>query len=112
MVKIIGFPFSTSALRPLVVLEELGIEYELVIPKDLQKAALVDQFLSVETTTFDRPSSTILFEEIFTKYAGNETNVENVKGAKEKLGKVLDDYEKLLEGKDYLAGEYSLADIA
>ena len=35
----------------------------ILIPKDLQKASLVEQFLSVENCKFDKPSSIIIHEE-------------------------------------------------
>src|SRR2546423_734315 len=84
----------------------------ILIPKDLQKASLVEQFLSVENCKFDKPSSIIIHEENYANFHGKETNVERVKQEKEELEKVLDVYEKLLEGKEYLTGEYSLADLS
>jgi glutathione S-transferase len=82
-----------------------------LIPSDPQKAALVDQFLSVGNSYFDGHVCRINAQEIYVKYRGGTTNPEIVKEAREELNNVLDIYEKLLEGKDYIAGEYSLADI-
>ncbi|EXX77120.1 hypothetical protein RirG_026760 [Rhizophagus irregularis DAOM 197198w] len=48
---------------------------------------------------------------IFAKRRGNEPDLKIVNEAREELEKVLDVYEKLLEGKDYLTGEFSLADL-
>nr|CAG8490944.1 3737_t:CDS:2 [Entrophospora candida] len=84
---------------------------KILVPKDIQKASLVEQYLSVESLYFDIPTSTINYEEVINKYHGKEANAEKVKEAKEKLENTLDIYEKFLEGKDYLIGEYSLADI-
>nr|CAG8525491.1 855_t:CDS:2 [Entrophospora candida] len=85
----------------------------ILIPKDLQKATLVEQFLSVESLYFDQPSLTIVFEEYIAKRMMNsEPNTKKVKEAKENIEPVLDVYEKFLKGKDYLSGEYSLADLA
>ena len=50
-------------------------------------------------------------QEIYVKYMGGTTNPEIVKEAREEIGNVLDIYEKFLEGKNYIAGEFSLADI-
>ncbi|CAJ0837468.1 13301_t:CDS:2 [Entrophospora sp. SA101] len=84
----------------------------ILIPKDIQKAALVEQYLSVESLYFDLPSTAINFEEIVAvKYMNREADAEKVKEAKEKIENTLDIYEKFLEGKDYLIGEYSLADL-
>ena len=54
----------------------------ILIPSNPQKAALVDT-----------------------------NNLEVVKEACEEISNILDIYEKLLEGKDYIAGEFSLADV-
>ncbi|GBB89343.1 hypothetical protein RclHR1_01600015 [Rhizophagus clarus] len=83
-----------------------------LIPSDVQKAALVEQFISVETSYYDGPVSKLVAQEVFTKFHGKTPDPEIVKEAREEIGKVLDIYEKLLEGKDYLTGEFSLADIS
>ncbi|CAJ0899404.1 16090_t:CDS:2 [Entrophospora sp. SA101] len=112
-IKIIGFGKSPITLRVILTLQELGTKNStILIPKDIQKAALVEQYLSVKNLYFEIPSTTINFEEIVAvKYMGKEANAEKVKEAKEKLEQTLDVYEKFLEGKDYLTGEYSLANI-
>ncbi|CAJ0824122.1 13208_t:CDS:2 [Entrophospora sp. SA101] len=84
----------------------------ILIPKDIQKAALVEQYLSVESLYFEISSTAINYEEVIvTKYQGKEANAEKIKESKEKIEQTLDIYEKLLEGKDYLIGEFSLADL-
>ena len=81
------------------------------MPSDAQKAALVDQYISVENSYFSTPVSKLIGQEIYVKIRGGTTNPEIVKEACEEIGNVLDIYEKFLEGKDYIAGEFSLADI-
>ena len=84
----------------------------ILIPTDPQKAALVNQFLSVESSYFSGgPVGKLVVQEIYSKFRGGTKNPEIIKEAREELNNVLDIYEKLLEGKDYIAGEYSLADI-
>ncbi|CAG8559339.1 20186_t:CDS:2 [Racocetra persica] len=84
----------------------------ILIPNDVHKAGLVEQYISYESFYYDPPVSTIVFEEVFAKkYVGNEPNAEAIKQSREDLSKVLDVYEKLLEGKEYLTGEFSLVDI-
>ncbi|CAG8509938.1 3918_t:CDS:2 [Funneliformis caledonium] len=78
---------------------------------DLRKAALVDQFISIEYSNYDEAIKKIAVEEIYTKFNGKTPVQENIIAGREALSKVLDVYEKLLEGKDYLAGDFSLADI-
>ena len=83
-----------------------------LIPSDIQKAALVDQFVSVETSYYQGPALIKLCKELLTAiFRGVTADPEIVKEAREEINQVLDVYEKLLEGKDYLAGEFSLADL-
>ncbi|RIA83762.1 glutathione S-transferase [Glomus cerebriforme] len=82
-----------------------------LIPSDVQKAALVNQYISVETSYFTDPLKKLFYQEIFSKRHGQPVDPEIIKVAREEINKVLDVYEKLLEGKDYLTGEFSLADI-
>ncbi|CAG8742450.1 4846_t:CDS:2 [Funneliformis caledonium] len=83
----------------------------ILIPTDLQKAALVNQFISVGYSYFSDPAKKLISQEFNEKHEGVAKDPEVVKEACEELNKVFDIYEKLLEGKDYLAGEFSLADI-
>ncbi|RIA83115.1 glutathione S-transferase [Glomus cerebriforme] len=82
-----------------------------LIPSDVQKAALVEQFISVEISYYNGPVTKLVAQEVFTKFRGGSPDPEIVKEAREEINKVLDVYEKLLEGKDYLTGEFSLADL-
>lgn len=84
----------------------------ILIPSDVKKAALVEQFLSVESSYFDPALYKLVNQEVFVKYRGGSSDPEIVKAAREEIDKVLDVYEKLLEGKDYLIGEFSLADLS
>ncbi|CAB4439712.1 unnamed protein product [Rhizophagus irregularis] len=83
----------------------------ILIPSDVQKAALVEQFISVEISYYFPPLFKLLTQLIAVRRQGNEPDLKIVEEAREELGKTLDVYEKLLEGKDYLTGEFSLADI-
>ncbi|CAG8745437.1 11680_t:CDS:2, partial [Dentiscutata erythropus] len=82
-----------------------------LIPDDINKAAIVEQYLSYETSYYDPPLSKILYQEVVNKMYGKPTDEAVVKQALEETEKVLDIYEKVLEGKDYLTGEYSFADL-
>ncbi|CAB4386538.1 unnamed protein product [Rhizophagus irregularis] len=82
-----------------------------LIPSDVHKAALVEQFISVETSYYTESLIKLLAQVIGMKKQGNEPDLKIANEAREELGKTLDVYEKLLEGKDYLAGEFSLADL-
>jgi glutathione S-transferase len=79
-----------------------------LIPSDVQKAALVEQFISVEASYYTQPLSELIYQLLF---SDKEPDHKIVNEAREELDKALDVYEKLLEGKDYLTGEFSLADL-
>ncbi|CAG8631206.1 20630_t:CDS:2 [Cetraspora pellucida] len=84
----------------------------ILIPSDVHKAGLVEQFISYESCYYDSPVSKIIGQEVFAKkFRGKDPDPEIIKQGREDLSKVLDVYEKLLEGKEYLIGEFSLADI-
>ncbi|KAF0482037.1 glutathione S-transferase [Gigaspora margarita] len=84
----------------------------ILIPNDVHKAGLVDQFVSYETSYYDPPVFKLVSQEVFAeKFWNKNPDPEIIKQGREELIKVLDIYEKLLEGKEYLNGEFSLADI-
>ncbi|RGB28232.1 glutathione S-transferase [Rhizophagus diaphanus] len=82
-----------------------------LIPSDVQKAALVEQFISVETSYYTQHLGKLIYQLVFKKRHGGEHDLKVVNEAREELVKTLDVYEKLLEGKDYLTGEFTLADL-
>ncbi|CAG8798611.1 16870_t:CDS:2 [Dentiscutata erythropus] len=82
-----------------------------LIPNDVKKASLVEQYISYESSYYDPPLLKVLYQEIFSKKRGGTTDEAVVKQSLEELEKTLDIYDKILVGKDYLIGEYSLADL-
>ena len=82
-----------------------------LIPSDPQKAALVDQFISVQHSYYDEGLQKLVVQEVFVKMFGKSPDPEIIKESLEELDKVLEVYEKILEDKEYIAGEFSLADI-
>ncbi|CAG8835218.1 33075_t:CDS:2, partial [Gigaspora margarita] len=84
----------------------------ILIPNDVHNAGLVDQFISYELSYYDPPISKLFYQEkVAKRFLNEDPDPEIIKQAREELAKVLDVYEKLLEGKEYLNGEYSLADL-
>ena len=65
----------------------------ILIPSDPQKAALVDQFISVGISYFIDPV-TKLIRELNAKNMGATTNLEIVKEAREEISNIFDIYEK------------------
>ncbi|GES94058.1 glutathione S-transferase [Rhizophagus clarus] len=104
--------YETRAIARYLVNKYQGTKTSTVlIPSDVQKAALVDQFISVEASYFTQPLSRLIVQLVFKKRHGKEPDLKIVKETREELDKALDVYEKILEGKDYLTGEFSLADL-
>ncbi|CAB4386548.1 unnamed protein product [Rhizophagus irregularis] len=104
--------YETRAIARYLVNKYQGKKNSTVlIPSDVQKAALVEQFISVEISYYTQPLGKLVGQLVFAKRRGNEPDLKIVNEAREELEKVLDVYEKLLEGKDYLTGEFSLADL-
>ncbi|CAG8695287.1 19319_t:CDS:2, partial [Racocetra persica] len=84
----------------------------ILIPTDAHKFGLASQFISYESFYYDPAITKIVHEEIYSKkYNNKDPDQEIIKQGREELAKVLDVYEKILEGKEYLNGEYSLADL-
>ncbi|CAG8608362.1 2503_t:CDS:2 [Cetraspora pellucida] len=84
----------------------------ILIPNDVHKAGLVDQFISYQSFYYEPPVTQLLYQEpTFKQYHGKDSDPEVAKQAREEIVKVLDVYDRLLEGKEYLNGEYSLADL-
>ncbi|KAF0497514.1 glutathione S-transferase [Gigaspora margarita] len=132
-IRLIGYSASGPTLRVIICLKELGLPYELEPPASYQSlkdedyiankhpfgkmpvlfdAGLIDQFISYELSYYDPPLSKLVYQEKFAqKFFNKDPDPEVIKQAREELAKVLDVYEKLLEGKEYLNGEYSLADL-
>ncbi|CAG8793587.1 19135_t:CDS:2, partial [Dentiscutata erythropus] len=82
-----------------------------LIPDDLNKGSIVEQYISYEISYYHPALHKILYQEVFNKKNGIPVDEAVVKQGLEDIEKVLDIYEKVLEGKDYLSGEYSLADL-
>ncbi|GBB83256.1 hypothetical protein RclHR1_01000012 [Rhizophagus clarus] len=83
----------------------------ILIPSDVQKAALVEQFISVEISYYSQPLNKIFRQFVMKKFYGTEPDLKTANETREEIEKTLDVYEKLLEDKDYLTGEFSLADL-
>ncbi|CAG8596280.1 8154_t:CDS:2 [Diversispora eburnea] len=86
---------------------------KILYPDDIQKAAIVDQYISTESCYYDPPLYDILFQELFKGFGGGGgPDAEIVNAQHEKIAKILDIYERILEGKQFLTGsDITLADI-
>ncbi|CAG8513966.1 33804_t:CDS:2 [Racocetra persica] len=80
----------------------------ILIPHDINEAGLIDQLISYEVSYYEPLLKTIVLQEVFKLHPENH---EIIKHTCEEIDKVLKVYDKLLEGKEYLNGEFSLADL-
>ncbi|GBB83255.1 hypothetical protein RclHR1_01000011 [Rhizophagus clarus] len=104
--------YETRAIARYLINKYQGTKTSTVlIPSDVQKAALVEQFISVETSYYFEPLFKMLKPIAMKIHKGIEPDLKIVNEGREEFEKTLDVYEKLLEGKDYLTGEFSLADL-
>ncbi|CAB5364240.1 unnamed protein product [Rhizophagus irregularis] len=132
-IQLTGYSISAYCLVLLHVLKELGLSYEFTQPNSFEEIKTPeylatkhpfgkipslndDGFQIYETRAIARYlvkkyQGKLVGQLVFAKRRGNEPDLKIINEAREELEKVLDVYEKLLEDKDYLTGEFSLADL-
>jgi glutathione S-transferase len=80
---------------------------------DLLGDTEVDLWLEVESQNYNPPASKIVYERVFKKMMGGESDEKIVESSVIDLEKVLDVYEKRLENYLYIGGDkFSIADIS
>jgi len=80
-------------------------------PKNLQDHARMEQWIGVEQSYFSPPAMKAILEVFFAPMKGTTPDADVIAKGKAEAAKALDVLERALVGKDYLAGEFSLADI-
>ena len=80
-------------------------------PKNLQDHGRMEQWISVEQSYFSPPAMKAILEVFFAPMKGTTPDPDVIAKGKAEAAKALDVLERALVGKDYLAGEFSLADI-
>jgi len=83
-----------------------------LIPTERKANAKFEQAASIEMANFDPSASGIVYEAIFKKYYGQETDPARVKELVEKFDAKLEGYEAILKEQKYIAGnELTMADL-
>jgi len=81
-------------------------------PSDLKARARMEQWISVEQSNFSNNAMKIVMEAMFAPMRGATPNQDAIKQGREGSAKALDVLDKALAGGEYLAGAFSLAEIA
>jgi glutathione S-transferase len=83
-----------------------------LIPEDIQQAALVEQYISVEMSEYGSCVDKYVYEAVFKKMHGQTPDEEKLAELRKACEQTLDVYNQMLEGKEYLLGDnFTLADI-
>ncbi|HRI67058.1 MAG TPA: glutathione S-transferase N-terminal domain-containing protein [Polyangium sp.] len=80
-------------------------------PKSLQDRARMEQWISVEHSYFSPPAMKAILEVFFAPMKGTTPDGDVIAKGKADAAKALDVLERELVGKEFLAGDFSLADI-
>lgn len=80
-------------------------------PHDIHARARMEQWISVESSYFSPTAMKIIWQNYFGKMMGKEPDMAVVAQAKSDLTRSLDTLEHALNGQEYLAGSFSLAEI-
>ncbi|GLJ52556.1 hypothetical protein SUGI_1118410 [Cryptomeria japonica] len=84
-----------------------------LLGKTLEEKALIEQWLEVEGQNFCPHSYALINQLVFAPRVNAPQDKEFIESSAQKLGEVLDVYEKRLSESKYLAGDfYSLADLS
>lgn len=81
-------------------------------PKDARAHAKMEQWISIEAANFTPGVMKILYQLLFGRMRGQEPNMALVEEGRTAVKKAVAVMDKELAGQDYLAGEFSLADIS
>lgn len=105
--------FESRAIMRYIANKYISRAVERVGWGDLKSQAAVDNWMEVEAHNFNGPVAGLVYEKVFKGWMGlGEEDSAAVEKHMETLGKVLDVYEKVLSGREYIAGDlFSLADI-
>jgi len=104
-----GFAFYESRAICRYINEKSGGN---LVPGDIKGRALMEQWISVETSNFTPIAMKIIYQLLFNKMAGKEADMKVVGEAKEAIQKPLVILDKALEKDEFLAGSFSLAEVS
>jgi glutathione S-transferase len=81
-------------------------------PSDLRARAMMDQWISVETSNFTPYAMKVIYQSLFAKWRGFEPDLTALKEGRAGTVKALEVLEPALEGRTHLVGDtFTLADL-
>jgi glutathione S-transferase len=81
-------------------------------PKDLKDRGRMEQFISIERSSFSPPAMKVIWNLMFKKMMGQEPDMDAVTQGKTEVSRTLDIVDKELATREFLAGSaFTLADI-
>jgi len=104
--------YESRAISRYLCLKYQTADTAQLYPTDIQQRALVEQYISVETSYYNSGIEPLIGEAVFKKMRGGTPDDAIIAKHKETTENSLVVYEKFLEGKNYLIGDQlTLADI-
>ena len=88
------------------------LEGPALTPKKLQDRARMEQWISVEQSYFSPPAMKAILEVFFAPMKGTTPDPDVIAKGKADAAKALDVLERALVGKEFVVGDFTLADIS
>jgi len=103
-----GVPFYESRAICRIIAEK---NHSPLIPTDLKKKAVFEQWASLESNTLSPQLDPIMLEAVFKQMMGGTLDAEKLAKAREGITKTLEVFNDQLGKADYIAGDFSLVDV-
>jgi glutathione S-transferase len=105
--------FSLYESRAIIRYLDETLPGQALRPKDARGRAIMEQWMSVETSNFTPHAMTYIYQHFFGPMRGQQPDLAKVEEAKPKLDKCLEIMDKRLSSVPHFAGDsFSLADIS
>ena len=103
--------FSLYESRAIIRYLDATLPGESLTPKDPHAHGLMEQWIGVEQSYFSPPAMKAVLEILFAPMKGSTPDQDVIAKGKADAAKALDVLERALVGKEWLAGQFSLAEI-
>lgn len=104
--------FRMYESRPIIRYLDEVLPGKKLTPSDAKGRAIMEQWMSVETSNFTPHAMKIIYEDLFKKLQGAQPDAATIQAGETAVSKTLDILEKRLGEVEYIAGaDFTLADI-